>query len=57
MAFDEWLDTEDGRLAMSAIRDHVSMVSREIIETALKAAYLAGAQAGRKEAARARLAA
>jgi hypothetical protein len=49
MSFEQWLDTEDGRLAMSAIRDHVSMVSREIIETTLKVAYLAGAQAGRKE--------
>jgi hypothetical protein len=51
MGFDEWLETEDGQLAMSALRDHVSMVSREIIETALKATYLAGAQAGRQDAA------
>ena len=49
MSFEEWLETEDGRLAMSAVRDHVSMVSRDIMETALKAVYLAGAQAGRRE--------
>jgi hypothetical protein len=57
MSFDEWKKTDDGKLAMSAVRDHVSMVSREIVETALKAAYMAGTQAGRREAMLARLAA
>lgn len=55
MDFKEWRDTEEGRLVAEAIRDHVSMVSRDIIETALNAVYLAGAQAGRKEAALARI--
>ena len=57
MNFEKWIETEDGRLAMSAVRDHVSMVSREIIETALRAVYLAGAQEGRKEAVLGRIAA
>jgi hypothetical protein len=53
--FEEWRSTEEGRLVSEAIRDHVSMVSRDVIETALKAAYLAGAQAGRRESAFARI--
>jgi hypothetical protein len=57
MRFDEWIETEDGQLAMSAVRDHVSMASREIVETALKAAYMAGAQAARRESMPARIAA
>jgi hypothetical protein len=57
MSFEEWIETEDGRLAAGAVRDHVSMVSRDIIETALRAVYLAGTQEGRKEAFLGRLAA
>ncbi len=42
MSFNDWLNSEEGRVVMETIRQHVSYASREAVEQAIKAVYLCG---------------